>query len=213
MPTLVSSIIGIPTRPLPSVVCPDQCRPSTHGPLRILQLVNKADKMLKKHRWNLKPHHVFFSAELPDLTIMSCDGKYEETIFTGEVDQVVTRLIETITSAHDFITTSHNAKTAFTTITHSSLKAWNLHHHHHHIKKTNILKEEPNYEEMQWKMIQATVPINKFILKHNESNSIPTPRLAKKVMKEAGKQKKTPVYIMQNSLMASTPTKTPLKTG
>ena len=47
---------------------------------------------------------------------------------------------------------------------------------------------------MQQKMIQATVLINKFIIKHNKSNSMPTPKLAKKIIKKAGKQKKTPLY-------------------
>ena len=70
----------------------------------IEQLANEADKTLKKHRGNLKPHHVFFVAGLPDLTTMIRDGKYEETILIGEVNQVVTRLMEAITSAHDFIT-------------------------------------------------------------------------------------------------------------
>ena len=155
------------------------------------QLTNEADKTLRKHRWNLIPHHVFFIAGLPNLTTMVRDGKYEETVLIREVNQVVTRLTEAITSAHDFITSNHNAITAFATIFPCSLKTWNL--HRLHIKKTHILKEEPHYEEMQQKMIQDTILINKFIIKHNESNSMPTPRLAKKIIKKAGKQKKTPV--------------------
>ena len=156
----------------------------------IEQLAKEADKTLRKHRGNHKPHHVFFVAGLPDLTTMVRNGKYEETVLIGEANQIVTRLTEAITSAHNFITSNHNAKTAFATITPCSLKTWNL--HRLHIKKTHILKEEPHYEEMQQKMIQATVRINKFIIKHNESNSMPTPRLAKKIIKKAGKQKKTP---------------------
>ena len=91
----------------------------------IEQLTNKADKTLKEHRRNLKPHHMFFVAGLPDLTTMLRGRKYEETILI-KVNQVVTRLMEAITSAHDFITTNHNAKTAFATITPCSPKTWNL---------------------------------------------------------------------------------------
>ena len=106
----------------------------------IEQLANEADKTLKKHRGNLKPHRAFFVAGLPDLTTMVRDGKYEKTILI-EVNQVVTRLTEAITSAHDFITSNHNTITAFATITPCSLKTWNL--HRLHIKKTTTLKKSP----------------------------------------------------------------------
>ena len=40
-------------------------------------------------------------------------------------------------------------------------------------------------------LIQATVDINKYIISSNDKNGMPTPRLAKKIIKKSGKFRKT----------------------
>ena len=44
---------------------------------------------------------------------------------------------------------------------------------------------------MQHNLIQATVDINKYIISNNDKNGMPTPRLAKKIIKKSGKSRKT----------------------
>ena len=101
-----------------------------------------------------------------------------------------------ITSAQESIQENHNAKTCFATITSISLKTWN--NHRLSTRKTSILKYEAQYESMQDNLIQATVDINKYIICSNDKNGMPTPRLAKKIIKKVRKiQANTPSILCQ----------------
>ena len=156
----------------------------------IKSLVKEADKFLKHHRGNSRPHHIFFVAGLPDLTERKRGKSYEEVIFEETPEEALIRMKNAITSAQESIQENHNAKTCFATITPISLKTWN--NHRLSTRKTSILKYEAQYESMQDNLIQATVDINKYIISSNNKNGMPTPRLAKKIIKKSGKFRQTP---------------------
>ena len=159
---------------------------------RISQLVEEADKFLGKHKVNTRPHHVFFLAGLPDMTqrLKDKDDNYDEVTYTEPPEQTLDRISASITSAIYLISSQHHARVSFATITPISIKTWN--EHRLNISRTSRLKHQQMYDTMQENLISATVMINKYILKINERNNIPTPRLAKKIIKKVGKKRKTP---------------------
>ena len=136
-----------------------------------------------------KSHHMFFVVGLPNLTKV-IRGKNYEVIFNKTPQQALNRLKETILLAEKEISSEYNAKTCFATISPSSLRTW--HHNCLQTNRTVELKHEQDYDLMQDNLIQATILMNKFIINLNESNNMPTPRLAKKIIKKSGTKRKTP---------------------
>ena len=156
----------------------------------IKKLTADAKRILRQHHSTEKPHHVFFIAGLPDLTKMTRGKNYQEVIFDETPQQALNRLKDTLLLADKEISTEHNAKTCFATITPCSLRTWN--HHRLQTNRTAELKHEQDYGVMQDNLIQATILINKFIINLNEANNMPTPRLAKKIIKKSGIKRQTP---------------------
>ena len=114
------------------------------------------------------------------------DRAYEEVIFPYSVEEATNHLKKEISKAAEAVRELGHIP-CFCTIPPMSLERWNK------VRlqqgKTTHLKHQHKYNNMQTKLLLATININKFIHQTNEEHNMKTPKIAEHIFKNEGSKR------------------------
>ena len=151
---------------------------------KLSQLLGMAVGEIKKFPLSKREDvHVYFLAGMPDTTHVkhSWDWSYQEVIMVGTVEEVTSRVKDTIEHVSEIVK-SHGAKPCFCTISPMHFQRWNTVRLNDH-KVTTHLKHQDQYHSMQMAHQETCTILNQFIYETNRENDMETPKIAEVVFK------------------------------
>ena len=139
---------------------------------KLPKIMRDIQEKIPKYKKKYKLIHVYFLIGIPDITTMVRGDDYEEVIFDLPNTIPITEKFKELIN----LTKSLGGIPCLCTVASMDLKVWN--NHRLAENKTTHLRFKEQYQEMQKKLENSIIQINKIIIETNITNEMHTPLIS-----------------------------------